>query len=56
MHLLSFKELADQLGLSSRVVQNLWRQRKIPGYRINHKIVRFDLAAVIEALKRMEEI
>ena len=47
-------ELAKRLRLSSRSIDNLQRQRKIPYIKISPRCVRFNLQAVLRALSRFE--
>ena len=52
--LLKQKELADALSVSSRSIDN-WKRRKIiPSIKVSARCVRFDLAAVLAALRRFE--
>lgn len=53
--LLSKGELREALNLpSTRIVDELVRKRKIPALKLGHRTVRFDLARVLEALRRLE--
>jgi len=50
--LLTIKELAERLKLKPRTVRLWWRKGLLPGISIGHRFVRFDIAEVIEALKK----
>jgi len=52
--LLTRKELAKTLGLSTRSIDNLQRTKKIAFIRLSRRCVRFSLAAVLRALARFE--
>ncbi len=54
MPLLTKQELAAELKTPVTGVQALTRKRKIPCLRIGHRTVRYDLAAVLAALKKFE--
>jgi hypothetical protein len=47
-------QLARQLSLSCRSVDNLQKQRKIPFIRISRRCVRFHVPSVLTALRRFE--
>ena len=47
-------ELAHELGLTKRGVEELMRRRKIPFFAIGHRTVRFVLAEVEKALTQFE--
>lgn len=54
--LLSTRELADALGLTTRQVVRLWSKGDLPGYRLGERqIVRFRLSEVEEALRKRDE-
>ena len=40
--LLTTRQVADRLGLSSATVLRRWRAGEIPGYRIDTNVLRFD--------------
>jgi excisionase family DNA binding protein len=40
--LLTTRQVADRLGLSSAAVLRRWRAGEIPGYRIDTNVLRFD--------------
>jgi excisionase family DNA binding protein len=40
--LLTTRQVADRLGLSSGAVLRRWRAGEIPGYRIDSNVLRFD--------------
>jgi excisionase family DNA binding protein len=53
-HLLTTRELADLLGLSSEAVLRRWRAGQIPGFRLGSNVVRFDeseIAAWLDSLR-----
>ena len=50
-HLMTAAELADRLGVRPGTVHAWHRSGKIPGRRLSHKVVRFDLASVVDALE-----
>jgi hypothetical protein len=52
--LLKRPELARAINLSSRSVDNLVARKMIPVIRISPRCCRFDLQAVLRALKRFE--
>ena len=52
--LLKQKQLARALGVSSRALDNWKRRKLIPAIKISPRCVRFDLAAVLAALRRYE--
>ena len=47
-------ELAHELGLTKRGVEELMRRRKIPFFALGHRTVRFVLAEVEKALTQFE--
>lgn len=49
--LLTFDELAEELGVRRSTVERWARQGRIPKVQASAKIVRFDLDDVIDALK-----
>jgi excisionase family DNA binding protein len=53
-HLLTTRELADLLGLSSEAVLRRWRAGQIPGFRLGSNVLRFDeseIAAWLDSLR-----
>jgi excisionase family DNA binding protein len=52
--LLSKKELAEILGVSSRTIETWLSQRLIPQLRLSPRLTRFDLPKVLAALARYE--
>jgi len=56
--LLTRKQLAKKIVLSTRSIDNLQRQKKIPVIKITPRCCRYDLAAVLRALGRftIEEV
>ncbi len=40
--LLTTREVADRLGLSSATVLRRWRAGELPGYRLGSNVLRFD--------------
>jgi excisionase family DNA binding protein len=46
--------IARKLGVSRRYVQTLVRRKAIPVIRLGYRCVRFDLEAVLRAVKRFE--
>lgn len=49
--LLSAERVAEELDLSALTIIRWFRSGFIPGHKISHKVVRFDLAEVSQALK-----
>jgi len=54
--LINKRRLAEAVSLSTRSIENLVRQRKIPVVRISPRCTRFHLPSVISALRRFEVI
>lgn len=52
--LLTEKDTAEQLGISIGGLRKLRARRKIPFIRISYRCVRFDLASVRRALRKLE--
>jgi hypothetical protein len=52
--LLTRKQLAQQLSLSSRSIDNLQRAKKISYIRLSPRCVRFHLPSVLAALRKFE--
>ena len=44
--LLTTREVAEMLGLSSATVLRRWRAGELPGYRLSSNVLRFDRAAI----------
>jgi hypothetical protein len=47
-------ELARELKMSARSIQNLMRRRVIPHFRLSSRFIRFDLDKVRRALEKFE--
>ena len=54
--LLKKGQLAEELNMSTRSVENFMRRGWIPFVRIGKKIVRFDLADVLATLKSRGQV
>jgi hypothetical protein len=52
--LLSRKQLAKKLGLSTRSIDNLQQRKAIPVIRLSPRCCRYSLAACLAALHRFE--
>jgi excisionase family DNA binding protein len=52
--LLTKKQLADELQVSTRTIENMMRQRIIPFIRATKRSVRFHLPRVLAALEKRE--
>jgi len=52
--LLKRPQLARAINTSTRTVDNLQRKRIIPCIRLSRRCIRFDLSAVLHALKKLE--
>jgi excisionase family DNA binding protein len=52
--LVSKKELAKILGVSTRTIENFLAQKKIPQLRLSARLTRFSLPKVQAALERYE--
>ena len=52
--LLTEKQTADELGISIGGLRKLRYARKIPYIRLSYRCVRFDLASVKPALRKLE--
>ena len=50
--LLTLNELAARLKMHPDTVRGLWRNHAFPGLRIGHRTLRFEYAAVLDALRR----
>jgi excisionase family DNA binding protein len=48
------KELANELKVSSRTIDNWIRQRRIPYLRLSPRLLLFDLRKVLSALEKYE--
>ena len=53
-HLADLNAVARMLGVSKRYVQTLVRRKVIPVIRIGRRCTRFDLDAVMRAVKRFQ--
>ncbi len=53
--LLTADELADRLQVRPSTVRRWARERRIPTVRLTPKVVRYDLAAVVDAMTRGQE-
>jgi len=53
-HLLSKKELAVAIGVSTRTIDNWIAQKRIPFLRLSARLIRFNLERVMAALARYE--
>ena len=50
--LLTLKQLAGRLQVSPETLRKHYRLGTIPGVKLGHRTLRFDMPAVIEALRR----
>jgi excisionase family DNA binding protein len=50
--LLTLEELAQRLRLHPDTARSLYRRGVIPGLKLGHRTLRFEYAAVIEALRQ----
>jgi excisionase family DNA binding protein len=50
--LITINELAERLSLHPVTVRGLHRRKVIPSITIGHRTLRFEFAAVVEALRR----
>jgi excisionase family DNA binding protein len=50
--LLSYKELADKLGIAVPTLRRLVRKKKIPCINMGHQIVRFHYPSVLKILNK----
>ena len=50
--LLNIKELAYALRLHPTAVRTLYKAGRIPGLKFGYRTLRFDLAAVLDALRK----
>ncbi len=48
--LLTVEQLAERLQVTPRTARELYRRGRIPGLKLGHRTLRFNLADVIEAL------
>ena len=53
--LLTAEEIAEKLKITPSTITMWGRQRKIPRVKVSHKIIRYDLEAVQNALLKMAE-
>ena len=49
--LLTTRDVADMLGLSSEAVLRRWRSGELPGFRLSTKVLRFRESEVLEWLE-----
>lgn len=56
IELLTTAELAERLRVRPRTVQEWTKRRIIPAIRFSHKIVRYDFAEVLAALRKRQEV
>ena len=54
--LVDSETLADVLGVSVQVVHRLGAARRIPRYKIGHRLVRFDLQEVLDTLREPADV
>ncbi len=52
--LISKKELAKELSVSTRTISNWVRQKRIPLHRFSSRCIRFDPLKVLSALDKFE--
>lgn len=52
--LLTKKELAESLNLSTRTIERWTKSKKIPCLRINHQILRYKLEDVLRSLEKFK--
>jgi excisionase family DNA binding protein len=52
--LLNKRQLAAQLGVGLRTVEELMSARRIPVIRLSRQLLRFDLTRVVTALEKFE--
>jgi excisionase family DNA binding protein len=50
--LLTLDELAARLKMHPVTVRGLWRRRSIPALVLGHRTLRFEYAAVLDALRK----
>ena len=48
------KELAKELNVSQRTIDNWVRQKRIPVHRFSSRLLRYDLRSVRNALEKFE--
>jgi excisionase family DNA binding protein len=53
--LLTTRDVADMLGLSSEAVLRRWRSGELPGFRLSTKALRFRESEVLEWLEAQRE-
>ena len=53
---LTADEIAKRLKVKPETVKVWAREGRIPTLRLSHKVLRFDLVAVVEALKKNQEL
>ena len=49
--MLTLNELAERLKIHPQTIRGLYRRKVIPGLKIGHRTLRFNYAAVIDALQ-----
>lgn len=54
--LLTFQELATKCKVAPEVVERLWREGKIPGFKMTKKTVRFLWSEVVQKLRESREL
>ena len=52
--LISEKQVAEQLGLPKSLIRKLRLEKKIPHVWLGYRTVKYELSAVIAAMKRLE--
>ena len=50
------RELAKELGVSQRTIDNWVRQKRIPVHRFSSRLLRYDLRRVQNALNKYEVV
>jgi hypothetical protein len=52
--MISERELAEQLGLPKSLIRKLRVEKKIPHFDLGYRTVKYNLPAVVAAMKRLE--
>ena len=52
--MLTLNELAEKLQIHPSTLRGMYRRKVIPGLKLGHRTLRFDYAAVIEALQALD--
>jgi hypothetical protein len=52
--MISEKQVADHLGLPKSLIRKLRLEKKIPHLWLGYRTVKYELSAVISAMKRLE--